>query len=90
MSPSVSSCTGTDTVDRDGAQRYDNRMLPVSNYDVLVIVAVSGALQIVGLVILGVLLLRQSGMIAECQRLTRAVAGLVIQEEEKTRSLLRP
>jgi hypothetical protein len=77
-------------VDRDGAQRYDNRMLPVSNYDVLVIVAVSGALQIVGLVILGVLLLRQSGMIAECQRLTRAVAGLVIQEEEKTRSLLRP
>jgi hypothetical protein len=59
-------------------------------YDVLVIVAVSGALETIGLVILGVLLLRQSGMIAECQRLTRAVAGLVIQEEEKTRSLLRP
>ena len=77
-------------MDRDGAQRYDSRMLPVSNYDVLVIVAVSGALQTLGLVILGVLLLRQSGMIAECQRLTRAVAGLVIQEEEKTRSLLRP
>ena len=77
-------------MDRDGAQRYDSRMLPVSNYDVLVIVAVSGALQTIGLVILGVLLLRQSGMIAECQRLTRAVAGLVIQEEEKTRSLLRP
>ena len=77
-------------MDRDGAQRYDSRMLPVSNYDVLVIVAVSGALQTIGLVILGILLLRQSGMIAECQRLTRAVAGLVIQEEEKTRSLLRP
>ncbi len=64
-------------------------MLPVSNYDVLVIVAVSAAIQITGLVILGVLAIRQSGMLTESQRLTKAVAGLVVQEEEKTRALIR-
>ncbi len=64
-------------------------MLPVSSYDVLVIVAVSATIQITGLVILGVLAFRQSGMLTECQRLTKAVAGLVVQEEEKTRALIR-
>jgi len=61
----------------------------VSNYDVLVVVLVGFGVQIAGLVILGLLAVRQSGMLRECQRLTKAVAGLVVQEEEKTRALFR-
>ena len=56
------------------------------------ILAVSFAIQLTGLVILGVLAWHTdrhlSAMVAESQRLTKAVAGLVVQEEEKTRALL--
>jgi hypothetical protein len=38
---------------------------------------------------LGLILLRISRMVAEGQRLTRAVAGLVIQEEDRARALFR-
>jgi hypothetical protein len=36
-----------------------------------------------------VILLTIGRMVAEAQRLTRAVAGLVVQEEDKTRAMLR-
>jgi hypothetical protein len=64
--------------------RYDAVMFPVTTTDVIVIVA--GAIQVGGLVFLGVYL---SAMLRECQRLTTAVAGMVVQEEEKTRALVR-
>jgi hypothetical protein len=38
-----------------------------------------------GLLVLGLVL---GGMLRECQRLTRAVAGLVYQESEKTRAVI--
>jgi hypothetical protein len=47
------------------------------------IVVVNGIVQLAGLVLLGVLLTRGQREIA---RITRAVAGLVYQEEEKTRT----
>jgi len=50
------------------------------------IVVVNGLVQLAGLVLLGVLLVRGQREIA---RMTRAVAGLVYQEEEKTRTLLK-
>jgi hypothetical protein len=64
-------------------------MLPVSDYDVVVVVAVSIAIQITGLVFIAWQAHRMGGMLKESQRMTRAVAGLVIQEHEKTRALFR-
>ena len=61
----------------------------VSNYDVLVVVVAGFSVQIAGLVALGSMIMRQNGMLAESQRLTKAVAGLVVQEEEKTRAIVR-
>lgn len=49
------------------------------------IVVVNGVVQLAGLVILGVYLHRGH---REILRMTRAVAGLVYQEEEKTRTRL--
>lgn len=50
------------------------------------IVVLNGVVQLAGLVLLGVFLIRGQQDIA---RMTRAVAGLVYQEEEKTRTLLK-
>lgn len=50
------------------------------------IVVVNGLVQIAGLVLLGVFLIRSQ---RELVRLVRAVAGLVYQEEQKTRILLK-
>jgi len=64
-------------------------MEPVTHYDLTVILAVSGAAQLTGLAVLGVILFKISRMVTEAQRLTRAVAGLVVQDEDKTRAMLR-
>jgi len=57
------------------------------------IVVVNGAVQLAGLVLLGVFLIRGQSEIVrglqEITRMTRAMAGLVYQEEEKTRALLQ-
>ncbi|MGH7332538.1 MAG: hypothetical protein ACREKS_07270 [Candidatus Rokuibacteriota bacterium] len=45
------------------------------------LLGVSSVIGIGGLLILG-------GMLRECQRLTRAVAGLVYQEGERTRAVI--
>jgi len=50
------------------------------------IVVLNGVVQLAGLVLLGVFLVRGQQEIA---RMTRAVAGLVYQEEEKTRTVIR-
>lgn len=50
------------------------------------IVVVNGLAQLAGLVLLGVFLVRGQQEIA---RMTRAVAGLVYQEEEKTRAVIK-
>jgi len=50
------------------------------------IVVVNGLVQLAGLVLLGIFLGRGQREIA---RMTRAVAGLVYQEEEKTRTLIK-
>ena len=49
------------------------------------LLVVSIAIGTSGLLVLGLVL---GGMLRECQRLTRAVAGLVYQESEKTRALI--
>ena len=46
-----------------------------------VLLVVTTVLQVCGILILG-------SMLRECQRLTRAVAGLVYQEGERTRAAL--
>jgi len=54
----------------------------VTDHQLILIVVVAGfAWQTVGLLIMTV-------MLRECQRLTRAVAGLVYQEGERTRAAL--
>ena len=63
--------------------------MDTSHHDLAVILAVSGAIQLTGLAVLGVVLVKISRMVTEAQRLTRAVAGLVVQEDEKTRALFR-
>lgn len=69
------------------SRRYDVRMQPlVSNYDVLMVVVVAASFQIACVVAGGVAIVR---MLRESQRLTKVVAGLLIQEEEKTRALFR-
>jgi hypothetical protein len=57
-------------------------MEPVAHHDLAIILAVSGAVQVSGLIVLGVILFRIGRMVTEAQPLTRAVAGLVVQEEE--------
>ena len=63
--------------------------METSHHDLAVILAVSGATQVTGLIVLGAMLVKISRMVTEAQRLTRAVAGLLVQEEEKTRTLYR-
>jgi hypothetical protein len=64
-------------------------MEPVTHHDLTIILVVSGVAQLTGLGVLGVSLVKISRMVTEAQRLTRAVAGLVVQEEDKTRAMLR-
>ncbi|MBI4607515.1 MAG: hypothetical protein HY726_00725 [Candidatus Rokubacteria bacterium] len=52
----------------------------------LIVVFVNGLVQLVRLILLAVLTWRGQ---RELARMGRAVAGLVVQEEEKTRELLR-
>lgn len=49
------------------------------------VLGVSVVVGISGLLVLGLVL---GGMLRECQRLTRAVAGMVYQESEKTRDII--
>ena len=68
-------------------------MLPVTHTDLLVILAFTVAITVAGFAWMGFVAYRietesRKGL-AELQRMTRAVAGLVYQEEEKTRALLR-
>jgi hypothetical protein len=57
-----------------------------SHYDITVIMFVSFGFQFGGLIFLAVYLSRA---LRESQRLTRAVAGLVVQEEERTLARFR-
>ena len=64
-------------------------MLPVTHAVLLVILAVSLAVTLTGLTVLGLLLRESRREVAEVVRISRALAGLVYQGEEKTRALLR-
>lgn len=71
-------------------------MLPVSHTDLLVILAFTIAITISGFAFLGFLVYRTEVMVRDTRRATeeiirisKAVAGLVYQEDEKTRALLR-
>jgi hypothetical protein len=56
----------------------------MTNHDVIILALVGGfAVQIVGLVILGLIARGHREALLESQRLTRAVAGLVYQETAK-------
>jgi hypothetical protein len=65
-------------------------MLPVSHFDLMVLITVAGAIHFGGIVFMVWVGFRIAAMVAEAQRLTRAVGALVIQEEGKTRDLFRP
>ena len=62
-------------------------MFPVSHNDLLIVLGLSFGVQILGLIILGMQLYDSRKMVAESQRLTRAVGVLVIQESDKIRQL---
>jgi len=65
---------------RTNAEAYDR--IVMSDHALLFLVAVGGfTIQILGLIVLAL-------MLRESQRLTRAVAGLVYQEGERTRAAL--
>ena len=71
-------------------------MLPVTHTDLLVILAFTIAITIAGFAFLGFLVYRTGVMLRDAKRgteeiirISKAVAGLVYQEEEKTRALLR-
>jgi hypothetical protein len=63
--------------------------MSVGHNELLIIVVVSFAIQIGGLVILGFQLYDSRKMVAESQRLTRAVGALVVQESDKIRQLFQ-
>lgn len=65
-------------------------MIPVTHTDLLIVLTVAACIHVGALVFAIWAALDGRKMVAEAQRLTKAVAGLVIQEEEKTRQLLRP
>jgi hypothetical protein len=68
-------------------------MLPVTHTDLLVILAFTIAITVAGFSFMSFLLYRSGREsrqgITEIMRISKAVAGLVYQEEEKTRALLR-
>lgn len=75
----------------DRSTRYDRSVIPFHD-DLLVVIVVAAAIQVGGLIFLGWLAWKGSrelaSMVAESQRLTRAVAGLVVQESDTIRTLL--
>lgn len=71
-------------------------MLPVTHTDLLIILAFTIAVTIMGFAYLTYVAYRSELLVREAKRetqesirISRAVAGLVYQEEEKTRALLR-
>ena len=64
-------------------------MPPVTHVVLFVVLAFSLAVTVGGLTVLGLLLRESRREVAEVVRISRALAGLVYQEEEKTRALLR-
>ena len=62
-------------------------MLAVGHVELMIVIAISFAIQIAGLVILGLQLHDSRKMVTESQRLTKAVGALVIQESDKIRQL---
>ena len=71
-------------------------MLPVTHTDLLIVLACTIAVTILGFSYLTYVAYRSEMLVREAKRetqesirISRAVAGLVYQEEEKTRALLR-
>jgi hypothetical protein len=72
-------------------------MFPVvSHYDLLIVIALTMAIVITGFAIMAVVLYRTQLLVREARqgteeivRISKAIAGLIYQEEEKTRALLR-
>ncbi len=72
-------------------------MFPVvSHYDLLIVMAFTMAIVITGFAVMAVMLYRTEILVREARRgteeivrISKAIAGLVYQEEEKTRALLR-
>jgi hypothetical protein len=71
-------------------------MLPVTHTDLLIVLACTIAMTVLGFSFLGILVYRSEVMVRQARedtkeniRISRAVAGLVYPEEEKTRALLR-
>ena len=71
-------------------------MLPVTHTDLLIVLAFTIAVTILGFSYLTYVAYRSTILVREAKRetqesirISRAVAGLVYQEEEKTRALLR-
>jgi hypothetical protein len=71
-------------------------MIPVSHFDLMVLFTVAGCIHFGGILFalwvafrIIAMEAKSHDLLAECQRLTRAVGALVIQEEEKTRNLFR-
>lgn len=69
-------------------------MLPVTHTDLLIVLACTGAVTILGFAFLAFVAYRSEVMVREARRdtqenirVSRSVAGLVYQEEEKTRAL---
>jgi hypothetical protein len=80
------------TLDAGARPRFNSRVEP-THYDIAVVVAISFAIQMAGLVTMilaGWRMVREfRAELAEERRLTRAVGVLVIQEAEKIRATLR-
>jgi hypothetical protein len=53
------------------------------------IVIVNGLVQLAGLLVLVILAVKGLRAVSDISRMVRAVAGLVVQEEEKTRGLVQ-
>ena len=68
-------------------------MLPVTHNDLLVILACTLAIVVLGFSYMSYVAYRSEMLVREAreenQRLSKAIAGLVYQEEEKTRAFLR-
>ena len=62
-------------------------MIPVTNSDLFILITVAACIHI-GVLGYAIMAAREGQrMVAEAQRLTKAVAALVIQESEETRQL---
>lgn len=63
-------------------------MLQIGHVELLVVLAVSFAIQLGGLVILGLQLYDSRKMLTESRRMDTAIGALVIQEADKIRQLV--